>query len=148
MLRHAVVVWFCWRLGFVRVLSCGGLMGSIMAGSDVEERDGRTRHYISTFSLISGSYPLPSSSWAWTAHCHHNRTMNLTSLSCFSLLIAIQLIAKSVKCRFLSPGKAWNQSQVHTRHDCKLPVGEFPPESRRYGCITLMAMGMAAHSWS
>ena len=23
-------------------------MGSIMAGSDVEERDGRTRHYIST----------------------------------------------------------------------------------------------------
>ena len=28
--------------------SCGALFGSIMAGSDVEERDGRTRHYIST----------------------------------------------------------------------------------------------------
>ena len=29
-----------------KFLSCGGLLGSIMAGSDVEERDGRTRHYI------------------------------------------------------------------------------------------------------
>ena len=42
----------CWRWCFVRVLVCGGLLGSIMAGAYVEERDVRTRHYISTTSLV------------------------------------------------------------------------------------------------
>ena len=41
----------CWRLCFVRVLVCGGWLGFIMAGAYVEERDVRTRHYISTKAM-------------------------------------------------------------------------------------------------